>query len=122
MLLDIHPEPEFPVLEVWTGHRRINLGRLDTSKNVAKVHAARAVLASVVSAGYFASEQSTTFEFLFHFDGVDSWLTYMAERWTEAVIDPDVCARASRLLQPIGGELIIREQLHAARLRVRAIG
>ncbi len=117
LLLDLHPEPEFPRLEVHAGDGVTSVGDLDTSANVAKVHAARAVLASAIDAGYFVREDATTFEFRYYFDTIDTWLAYMAERWKEAAIAPTLVTRIRSVLHPPTGRLVIRESVHAARLR-----
>jgi hypothetical protein len=121
VLLDLHPEPKYPILEVHTNDGVTDVGQLDTSSNVAKVHAARAVLASVVEAGYFAREDAQTFDFHYHFSDVDAWLDYMSARWTEAVIDAALETEARELLEKATGELVIRERVYAERLRARRL-
>ena len=93
------------------------VGPLDTSANVAKVLAARLVLASVVDAGFLAPERATAFEFRYYFSSVDAWLEYLAEHWTSAVVDPATITRVRELIRDTTGELVIRERVHVARLR-----
>jgi hypothetical protein len=57
---------------VHVGDRIANLGDLDTSANVAKVLAARRVLACYVESGLFVAERVTSFEFRYHFSSVDA--------------------------------------------------
>jgi hypothetical protein len=116
-MLDIHPEPEHSWVEVQTGDGVLPVGRLDESGLIDRIHAARAVLASLIDEGYFVHERETTFEFLYHFDSVDAWLAYMAEDWVSAVIPEVVVARAREVLVSGTGELRIREPVYAARLR-----
>lgn len=117
MLLDIHPEPEWPDLEVHRNGQVSVVGQLDTSSNAAKVLVARVLRSSVVEEGRFALERTREFEFLYHFSSVDDWLSYMADRWDDAVINPSLVTRARDLLREAPGEVIIRERVHAARLR-----
>jgi hypothetical protein len=102
---------------VHLGERVEPLGDVDTSANVAKVLAARRVLASFVDAGRFDRERVTSFEFRYHFASVDTWLAYMAEHWTSASIAPAQVTRARELLSAGGGALVIRERVYAARYR-----
>ena len=60
--------------------------------------------------------RATSFEFVYHFDSVDTWLAYMSERWSEATIAPDMVSRARRLLSQAAGDLVIREDIRATRL------
>ena len=62
-------------------------------------------------------ECATTFEFVYHFDSVDEWLSYMAAFWQAAVIEPAVVTRSRALLPPGDGELRIHQRMYAARLR-----
>lgn len=116
MLLDIHPEPEDSRVEVQVGNNLFRVGRLGESDHIRRTQASRAVLASVVGAGYFGRKREITFDFLYHFDSVEAWLSYMAERWADAQIDPAIVGRARELLSAGTGKLLIRRRLHAARL------
>jgi len=115
-LLDLHPEPVPPRVEAHQDGRATDVGLLDTAANETKVIAARAKLASVIGSGLFVKTRSTTFEFRYYFDSVDTWLAYMADRWVDATIDPDLVSRARQLLEPAPGELVLREQVYASRL------
>ena len=117
MLLDLHPEPEWPRLEVHVGDRITAIGDLDTTGNVAKVLTARRVLASLIDDGLFIAERVTRFEFRYHFSSVDAWLAYMTENWTSATIAPAQVTRAREVLAEATGTLVICEQVHAARYR-----
>jgi hypothetical protein len=116
VLLDLHPEPEYPELWVRTDDGVTTVGKLDTSINIGKVHAARDALTSVIETGYFTREDVKSFEFHYYFSDVDVWLEYMAGHWTDAAINPTIPTRARALLRRPTDRLLIRERVHAARL------
>ena len=92
------------------------MGQLDESSFIDAVLAARKALASVVEAGYFASQQEKTFQVLYHFDSVDACKSFLAEDdWAE--LPTDVEARARELLAGRTGEVLMQEQIRALRLR-----
>ena len=71
MVLDIHPQPKQPRIEVGIDRRSVELGRLDSSIFVGDIHTAMGSLASTVAQGLFLTEEETEFEFIYHFDDVD---------------------------------------------------
>ena len=84
MVLDIHPQPERPRIEVRTDQGSVELGRLDSSIFVGEIHTARGSLASTIAQGLFLVEEETEFEFLYHFDDVDECKSYLLEEaWCE---------------------------------------
>jgi hypothetical protein len=117
VLLDTYPTVGHGRLEVHTNGRVLPIGQLDESAHVQKVASAQAAIRTVVGEHLFAFERETTFEFIYHFDTVDAWLEYMSTRWTGAVVGPDLIARVRQSLTPGHGELRIRRNIHAARLR-----
>ena len=87
-MLDIHPQPHQPQIEVRTGDRSVEVGHLDASAFISDIRAAREVLASTIVEGFFKKEQETEFEFVYHFDSVDECKSYLvAEAWCETEAD-----------------------------------
>jgi hypothetical protein len=116
-LLDVHPEPAHPRIEVRLGDRLIQAGQADDTTFIDIVLAAREALASVIEAGLFVRERETTFEVRRHFDSVDAWLAYNAEMSDAPVISEALIARTRELLSREPGELRVRRRLRASRLR-----
>ena len=67
----------------------------------------------------FAIEQEGTFEFLTHADTLPDLLAYLAEKYTDAVLDEATLRGIDSLLAAAGrgGEIVIRETIRIARLR-----
>ena len=119
VLLDIHPEPEHARIEVHLedGDRIVRLGAIDQSIQIERITVTRAALQRTITAGLWRLEREVSFEVLYHFEGVDAWLQYLAERQSESIIPEGLVARARELLATSPGELIQRRAIHAARLR-----
>jgi hypothetical protein len=117
LLLDIHPEPEHAWVEAHTGGRVVRLGQIDDPFRNNTVQAARAVLRDAVHASQFIEERSTRFVFVYHFDSVETWLTYMKESWSTARIDEDVIARCRAALDAASGEICVLRAVRATRYR-----
>jgi hypothetical protein len=96
----------------------VELGRLDSSIFVGDIHTARASLASTIAQGLFLVEEEAEFEFLYHFDDVDECKSYLLEEaWCETAED-EALIEATRDLLPQGkGDILMRVQVRAARLR-----
>ena len=117
VLVDIHPEPEPWVVEIRVGDQRTQVGEIGDRPVLKRIPPARATLAAAVEAGYFVRERETTFEFLSHFDSVESWLSYLAGLTYQLVPDEALVTDACQLLSLGTGQLVVRERVHAARLR-----
>jgi hypothetical protein len=109
LLLDVRPAPEHPWVEV--AHRRdthtrstgpgdeaVRLGRVDDSYRMGTLAIADAALQTAIDAGRFVHEREETFTFIYHFDGVETWLAHMAEHWSTGRLSPDLIARARQEL------------------------
>ena len=117
-MLDIHPQPQQPQIEVRIGERSVDAGRLDVSTFMGEIHAARRVLASTIAEAFFLNEQETEFEFLYHFDSVDECKSYLvAEAWCETVADEALIETTRDLLSQGESEILMRVQVRAARLK-----
>lgn len=121
VLLDIHPQPVNSRIEVWQEGRTHDLGEIDKqalgrvgSKSIVD---ARARLELLVEEGLFAPEASDFFEIREHYDSVASWQEKRVEEGYQPVAPPEMFESANELLNSGGGELVIREQVRATRLR-----
>jgi hypothetical protein len=117
LLVDIHPEPGRRSIEVRRGHESFPVGLTAERASIAKILHARAMLGVAVTEGRFRREQATTFVFLSHFTTVEQLLLYRAEHSPSLVLDETLIARARAMLDGLGGELVLRERVSAARLR-----
>ena len=116
-MLDIHPQPQQPQIEVQIGDRSVEVGHLDASAFISDILVAREVLASTVAEGFFKKEQQTEFEFVYHFDSVDECQSYLAaEAWCETEADETLIETTRDLLPPRQGEILMRVQVRATRL------
>ncbi len=117
-MLDIHPQPHHSRVEVRFAERYVEVGHLDESSFIDEVHAARRTLDSTVVEGLFLEEEQAEFEFLYHFDSVDEWTSYLE---AYSVGDPNTdkpLIEATRILMSQGeGEIVMRELVRAMRLR-----
>ncbi len=118
MVLDIHPQPQRPRIEVLADDGLVEVGRLDNSVFAGDIHTARGSLASTIAQGLFRAEEETEFEFLYHFDDVDECKEYLLEEaWCETAEDETLVEATRDLVSEGGGEILMRVQVRAARLR-----
>jgi hypothetical protein len=117
LLLDVRPAPRHPVVEARRGDAVVPLGHLDDGFRIGTLAVADAALQRLIDAGRFIPEREETFTFVYHCDGVDEWLAYMAEHWSTARVDVDLIARARAALPEGTGELRVLREIRAARLR-----
>ena len=116
-MLDIHPQPQQPQIEVRIGERSVDVGSLDVSTFISEIHAARKALDSTIAERFFLKEQETAFEFLYHFDSVDECKSYLvAEAWCETEAEEALIETTRDLLSPGPGEILMRVQMRATRL------
>ena len=118
MVLDIHPQPRQPEIEVRIDRGSVELGRLDSSIFVGDIHTARGSLASTIAQGLFLMEEETEFEFIYHFDDVDECKSYLLEEaWCETSEDEALIDATRDLLSKGEGDILMRVWVRAARLR-----
>lgn len=117
ILLDVHPEPVNSRIEVWQGDRVHELGEVDQQEDHREIEEARSQLELLVKGGLFAPEAKDFFELLEHHDSVASWQEKWADEGYRLIAPPEMFEQAEKLLSSGGGELVIREQVRATRLR-----
>jgi len=119
ILLDIHPTPEPPRLEVRLGARTILAGWLKETDDYVEYEDADAALASAIARGLFAVERQGRFSFVTYADSFAELREYLAEEWKDAVIDDLTAARIEDLLSAPerDKEVILRESIRIARMK-----
>lgn len=117
VLLDVHPEPQHALVELHRGDQIIAVGQIDETEDIRDITAARAALCQVIAEGLFVAEDEQTFEFVHHFDSVETWLAYRAERNSSGTIAEDVLTRGRALLAEAPGEICVRLAVRATRYR-----
>ncbi len=119
ILIDLHPTGQPPPVEVHTGGRVARAGLLQEADGFVEYFQADSALAEAVRQALFAVEQEGTFEFMTHADTLPDLLGYLAEKYTDAVLDEATLRGIDSLLAAAGrgGEIVIRETIRIARLR-----
>lgn len=120
-LIDIHPSGIPPTIEARVGEPFVQVGRIQETDDFIEYGQASDALTQAVERGWFAVERAGTFEFATRADSVAELRDYLAKEWKDAILDESAAARAEMLLsaQPHDSELIVREQVLIARLRLQ---
>ncbi len=118
-LLDIHPLPDEPLLEVRVDEVRHAAGVIHETDDGIEYRQAEAALADAIREGLFRVEIDEQLEFRRYADSLADLQQYFAEAWKDAFIDPPVARRIETLLATprAGTELIVREQIRMTRYR-----
>jgi hypothetical protein len=135
LLLDVRPALQHPWVVIQRGaaaNRSVRigevarLGQMDDSYRIGTLASADASLQTLIDAGRFVQERAETFPFVYHFDSVETWLAYMAQHWSSALISGEVIdqareelAREHRETGVTGetGEVLVLRAIRAVRLR-----
>ena len=119
ILLDIHPTPQPPRIEVRLGARTILAGWLKETDDYVEYEDADDALSQAIARGLFVVEQCGKFSFVTHADTFAELREYLAEEWQDAVIDDLTAARIEELLSTPerDKEVILRESIRIARMK-----
>lgn len=117
VLLDLHPLPRHPSVEVWSGGRRVRLGSLDDTVGIELIRTAREHLAAVVGDGYFRIEARRWFDKLTHYSSLDDWLQRREEYGTSSVIPPELLQRVREEMRASRAELVTVERIRATGMK-----
>ncbi len=83
---------------------------------IADIHAARDTLAAAVSARLFQLDEEVEFEYVEHYDSVDSWMACLAKpRVGELVADEHLIQSACSMMPRGQAEIIVTQLERAAR-------
>jgi SAM-dependent methyltransferase len=115
VLVDVHPEPEHPVVELLVGGEASPRGHLDVTADFPESHAARAGLETGVSSGLLSLHGERVFEFTYLFADADAFEAYLQRSWRSARIDAALLMHAKQA----GVPLRIRERARATVLSKR---
>ena len=117
-LLDLHPQPqEYRTVDVRLGDELRRAGRLHRQAFfIADIHAARDTLAAAVSEQLFRLGEELEFEYVEHYDSVDSWTACLAKpRVGELVADAHLIESACAMMPEGQAEIIVTQLARAAR-------
>lgn len=115
--MDLHPEPQHSFVEIRRADETIAVGQVDQTDDIGEITSARAALRQVLAEGLFVVEGEQTFEFVRHYDSVETWLAYREERKSSGTIAEEVLAHSRALLAQAPGEVCVRHAIRAARYR-----
>jgi hypothetical protein len=116
-LIDIHPQPEDPRVEIVGPDRSIPVGEIDWTVDSHEIRAARKRLAAVQREGLFRRERRRMFEFRMYHDSVDAWLEYRRARDATSTVPPRLLRAARREMRAEGTRLVVAERVRATALR-----
>ena len=117
-LLDLHPQPqEYRTVDVRLGDELRRAGRLHRRAFfIADIHAARDTLGAAVSERLFRMDEEVEFEYVEHYDSVDSWMACLAKpRVGELVADEHLIQSACAKMPAGQAEIIVTQLERAAR-------
>ena len=123
LLLDLHPEPEKPSVDIVLAQRQQHLGWIDNSALIVNIHSARTALAGMLEAHLFAYEGALVFDVNSHFASVDEWLRHREARRATSIVEPAIIDRARALMSAqTESELLVSERVQATLLRRGNVG
>ena len=121
LLIDIHPTGQPPQVEAHVGEEIHLAGRLQETDNFLENNIqASAALEAVTGSGLFVLERHGLFTFLTHAPTSTALADHLAAEWSEPLLDEEPIERAGGLMGQPGDdkEIVLREIVHIARLRV----
>lgn len=116
LLVDLHPQPEPPAVEVWQGSRVERIGHVDEHDDMRGIREARRRLARMEAGGWYVTLRQEFFDLIAHFPSTRAWEQYKIDEGDSASLAPETLARADELMTTGGGEFIVREPIRASLL------
>jgi predicted SAM-dependent methyltransferase len=116
LLLDLQPEAGDPPVEVIRDGRVVGSTPQDESWCAEQIAKARAIVAELVDAGWFAVERTRRYEWRQHATTVDDWAAYRASKGMTPLED-DLVRRVRDLATDGADEIVKRERCVATVLR-----
>jgi len=119
ILIDIHPTPEPPPIDVRLGADIHRVGWVREVDDYCEYVAADEALATAVSRHLYTWQKQGTFAFTTYADTILDLRRHLAQTWTDAIIDDDIIRRTLDLMQTPSDdqEVILREVVKIARLK-----
>ncbi len=112
----MHPQPqEYRTVDVRFGDELRHAGRLHRQAFfIADIRALRDTLGAAVSAGLFQLDEEVEFDFVEHYDSVDSWTVGLANPRVGELVADEQLIQSARAKMPAGQAEIIVTQLERA--------
>lgn len=117
LLLDVHPQPEDPRVEVLYQDEFVPVGNIDWTNDSREIRQARRRLAGLQRAGLFVLDRRRRFEARSYYESVDTWLEHRREHGWTSVIPPQVLRDARGLMRAGGRAVVVREKVRASLFR-----
>ena len=119
VLLDIRPLDERAEFLVLDGAEERHAGWMQETDGGIEYPRAEQAMRQAIAEGLFALEAERSFPFLHHAPDFPAMRAYLADTWSDALIDPAIETEARRLLGSAGrgAELVLRETGWMRRLR-----
>jgi len=118
-LIDIRPSTSRPEIIARTKTGAQFIGYLEEMDDGIEYTQAGAALKQSIREGALLLEYEDQFTFSTYTDTIQSLENYLAEKWKDAVLPPQVIEKALALQKSPAGveEILLKEQVHIARLR-----
>lgn len=122
LLVDIHPSPEPPVLQVRVGAAIHEAGWLRETDDYLEYEQADRALTIVIERRLFLRERRVRFQFTTHAPSLPDLVRHLEQEWQDAYIEDTTVRSIEDLLQTRGRdkEILLRESVQITRLRPQA--
>lgn len=117
VLLDLHPQPEHPGVEIWHRGQVVRRGYVEQEEDIREILEARRRLELIEGEGWYVTESQRSFDLLSHFSSAEDWLEFQAREGYTGVVSEEVMATADRLLPAKDGDFVVREPIRASLLK-----
>lgn len=119
ILIDIRPSTSRPEIFAHTKAETHFIGYLEETDDLIEYAQAEAALEQSIREGTFRLEYQDQFTFCTHTDTIQSLENFLAEKWKDAILTPQVVENALALQKGPAGvdEILLVEQVKIARLR-----
>lgn len=117
ILLDFHPQPEDPPVEVVHTSGTQEVGRIDWTQDGREIRRARRRLSALEAEGLFRLERRMYFDLSMYHDSVDAWLEHRRQKEETDVLTEDLLRSARKAMRRKGAQIVVRERIRASSLR-----
>ena len=117
-LLDIHPRPDLPPIDVQLANQTVLVGWLREADERIEYGQADQALATVIQNRLFSLVEGHLFTFAIQAGNLPELQHFLAENWKDALLDEVVSGRITELLHTVetNKAIIIRQQIGITRL------
>ena len=117
VLLDFHPQPQNPPVEVVHTGGTQEVGRIDWTQDSREIRRARRRLSALEAEGLFRLERRLYFDLSMYHDSIDAWLEHRRRREEANVLPEGLLRNARKAMRRKGAQLVVRERIRASSLR-----